>query len=253
MKGKHIVFFGFLLIIHLFFLVNLQFTAWPEMISFPYLINHGFVLYKDAIHAYPPLLVSMLAILFKIFGYKLIALQIFAWVSILISDLLVYLIVIKLTKNKTSALLGVFLLVLLQPFLQGNMAWPDINLVPFVLCAFYFLINKKYFWSGVFIALACLVKQTALLYIVYGLPAIAYGVRRWQAGILYYLSGILVVFSPFVLWLLKNNSFLDFINWTIVYPSKYWTGFPGYVNALPSKHEILIIFLLISPSLFLVI
>src|SRR5689334_232483 len=88
-----------LLGIHLLFLSRLQFTAWPEMVSFPYLINHGFVTYKDMVHAYPPLLVASLAVIYKIFGYKLIALEIFGWVTILVSDIFLFKILKEITKK----------------------------------------------------------------------------------------------------------------------------------------------------------
>src|SRR6266478_1841842 len=119
-----------LLGLHILILSRLQFTAWPEMVSFPYLINHGFVTYKDMVHAYPPLLVNILAILYKIFGYKLVVLKIFGWLSILISDLLIFKIITKIVKKRNSALFGVLIYVILQPILEGNMVWPDLFIVP---------------------------------------------------------------------------------------------------------------------------
>jgi len=60
-----------LLVFHFFLLSNLQFTDWPEMFSFPYLVNNGFNLYKDMIHIYPPILTLALAAVFKFFGLGL--------------------------------------------------------------------------------------------------------------------------------------------------------------------------------------
>jgi len=47
MKEKSVVAVGLMLFIHLFFLINLKFTAWPEMTSYAYLYNNGFTLYKE--------------------------------------------------------------------------------------------------------------------------------------------------------------------------------------------------------------
>src|SRR5438105_2626579 len=95
-----------LLGLHLFILSVLQFTAWPEMVSFPYLINHGFVTYKDMVHAYPPLQVNILAALYSIFGYKVMVLKIFGFATILTGDILIFLIIQKLTKKINLALIG---------------------------------------------------------------------------------------------------------------------------------------------------
>ena len=97
---KSYLFLCLLLGFHLLILSRLQFTAWPEMISFPYLINHGFVTYRDMVHAYPPLLVNLLAVCYKLFGYNLWVLKMFGWISILFSDLFFFKIIRKITKNQ---------------------------------------------------------------------------------------------------------------------------------------------------------
>ena len=66
-----------LALVHIVILFNLRFTSWPEMFSFPYLLNNGFNLYKDMIHAYTPLLTIFLANLFRLFGYNVWIVEIF--------------------------------------------------------------------------------------------------------------------------------------------------------------------------------
>ena len=87
------------LAIHLILLTNLRFTPWPEMLSFPYLFNNGFTLYKDFVIAYPPFLVVLLSLVYKIFGYKVLVLKVFTWLLIILSDLIIYKIVNKVTKK----------------------------------------------------------------------------------------------------------------------------------------------------------
>ncbi len=238
--------------LHILILSRLQFTAWPEMVSFPYLINHGFVTYRDMVHAYPPLLISTLSVLYKIFGYKILVLKIFGWSSILVSDLLIFQIILKITKKQNTALFGVLIYVILQPILEGNMVWPDLFIVPFLLLTFLLLIHKKYFWSGVAIGLAFLTKQTAALYIVLGISYIALTERNLRKIINFTIGG-LVVGIPFLLNLISQKSLVDFVNWTIVYPSKYWTKFPGYVQLSPTLRENLILLTLIAPFAFLIL
>ncbi len=246
MKNSKLLFL--LLILHLVILFKLQFTAWPEMVSFPYFINHGFITYKDMVHAYPPLLINILAVLYKVFGYNVWVLKIFGWLTFLVSDVLIYLIVKKLTKKDNLALTSILIYIVLQPVLDGNMVWPDLTIIPFVLTGLYFLINKKYFWSGVFFVLAVLVKQTGIFYLgVVGIYLLF--LDKESKNIVNFSIGSLFIGTIFILDLISRNSFSDFLNWAITYPSKYWTKFPGYVQLRPSLREDLILFILFVPIL----
>lgn len=242
---KKFLFFS-LLLIHLLILVKLQFTAWPEMVSYPYLLNHGFTLYKDFIHPYPSLLTFLLAQVFKIFGYQLIVLKIFGWVSILISDLFIFFILKKMLQNTNKTLMGIGVYIILQPILQGNMVWPDLFIVPFILLTFLFLLKEKYFFSGIVIGLAILTKQTGVLFLgISGLWILIY--KRNLQTVLNFVFGASIVVLPFLIILIKQNSLIDFINWAIIYPSQFWTKFPGYVQLLPSKRDIINLIVLFVP------
>ncbi len=240
-----------LLGLHLLILSQLQFTAWPEMVSFPYLINHGFITYKDMVHAYPPLLVNTLAVLFRIFGYKLIVLKTFGWTTILISDLLVFLIIQNLTKKQILALLGLLVYVILQPVLEGNMVWPDLFIVPFLLLMFLFLIKKKYFFAGIAIGLAILTKQTGVFFLGLGGIYILFQERKVKY-LINYILGISLLILPFLFTLFYQNSFQEFWKWTILYPGKYWTKFPGYVQLSLSLRQNLSLLILFLPLIYLI-
>ena len=162
---KYLILF-ILIFIHLFLLANLQFTAWPEMVSYPYLLNNGFTLYKDFIHPYPPLLSLILAFIFKLFGYKLLVLKLFTWFLIVINDVLIFSIVKKLTRNSLASVISLTSYILIQPFLEGNMLWFDTAIVTPILAGFYFFLNNKYFWSSLFIGMAAMIKQTVGLFLV---------------------------------------------------------------------------------------
>ena len=119
----------FLLVIHLFILFNLQFTAWPEMFSYPYLLNNSFKLYQDIALPYQPLLVLILSVVYKIFGFNLLTLQLFTWTTILISDFLIFFISRKIIGKKALSLVPLSLYIFVQeidshylslPFLMIN-------------------------------------------------------------------------------------------------------------------------------------
>src|SRR5258708_5849650 len=132
------------------------------------------------------------------------------------------------------------------------MVWPDLFIVPFLLFTFLLLIHKKYFFAGIAIGLALLTKQTAALYIVTSMLYIVFTEKDFRK-LINFLFGGLIIGIPFLLNLISQKSLVDFVNWTIIYPSKYWTKFPGYVQLSPTLRENLILLILFLPLVFLVL
>ena len=64
-----------ILVVHLFLLIYLKFTAWPEMTLWPYLITKGWLPYQDIAIAHTPLMIGLLAIVYKIFGVGILQLK----------------------------------------------------------------------------------------------------------------------------------------------------------------------------------
>ena len=237
-----------LLFVHLFLLFSFQFTAWPEMFSFPYLLNNRFRLYVDFVHPYPPLLTQVLAGLYRIFGYQLWVLQTITWLLILVADLLIIKIIWLVSKSHMATLVGLSFYILTQPFLEGNMLWFDTAIVAPVLAGTYFMLKRRYFWSGLFLALAVLTKQTAGVFLVFGVSYVIYIEKDFKKVVSFLLVPLLVGLG-LLGYLLVTNTVVDFVNWTLVYPSKYWTVFPGYVQMALSKREWLVVLALSLPAL----
>src|SRR3989344_4147103 len=236
-----------LLGVQLFFLFNLQFTAWPEMLSYPYLRNHGFLIYKDMIHPYPPLLTMGLSWLYSLFGYNLLVLKAVAWLIILVSSLLVFLITREITKSNRHALLALGVYVFFQPFLEGNMLWFDIAVIPPILLGLYFLIRKNLFLAGLFLAIAMLTKQTAGLYLVLSFFYLVPIQKMKFSSLKPFLLGPLLLGIPLLVRLIQEGALSDFINWVFVYPLTKWGTVAGYVQMEMSEKQIFIVFLLIVP------
>lgn len=153
------------LIFHLVFLLNLKFTAWPEMLTWPYLIVSGWLPYKDIAIAHTPLMLADLFIFFKVFGVGIMQLKIFTWILILGLDVLVFWIARKFWGVRV-AFLSLFTYVLLQVVYEGNGLWFDLYMTLLALLSFYFLQSKKYLLAGIFWALAFLSKQTAFWFLI---------------------------------------------------------------------------------------
>lgn len=259
-EKKKILLFA-LLGIHLFFLVNLQFTAWPEMFSYAYLRNNEFLLYKDIIHPYPPFLTLVLSYIYRVFGYDLIVLQTVAWLIILASGVLVFLISRKITKNENIAFFTLGIYVLLQPFLEGNMLWFDIAIVlPILVGAFFALrwVEKEgdqklnIFLAGLFFGIASLIKQTAGIFWVAFFIFLIFRKAK-KSDFLYLLAGPILVWGIFIGRIIQENQLMEFWKWTIFYPLFKWSDFPGYVQMALSPRELATLGIFLIPVIFYVL
>lgn len=237
-----------LMIVHIVILLNLNFTAWPEIFSFPYLFNNGFDLYKDMVHPYTPLLTILLSFLYKLFGYNVWVVKLFTYFLILVNDILIFKITSKITKNTRWGIFAVIFYILTQSFLDGNQLWFDFAMSTPILVGSLLILNKKYFLSGVAFAIAFLIKQNSALFFIFGLL-----LSLKNKNYLKILLGSLLPIIPFSIYLFQKNTIMDFLNWVLIYPSKYWTSFPNYVQMVPSNRQLLILALLFLPVLYLVI
>src|SRR3989344_7436482 len=88
-----------LVLIHLLLLANTKFTLWPEMVVYPYLINNNFILYKDIINPYPPMLTLLLSVFGKIFGYLPVPYEILSRAVVVLIDISIFTLARKIAKN----------------------------------------------------------------------------------------------------------------------------------------------------------
>lgn len=240
-----------LVVVHLWLLANLRFTAWPEMVSYPYLFNHGFELYSDFIYPYSPLLTWMLATGYEIFGYKLLVMKIFVWALILVNDWLIYLIIRKITQSQWMAMTGVGMYVFLQPFFEGNMVWFDVVVATPILVGLYFLIPKRnYLGAGMALGAACLVKQTAVIFVVLG---VGYGlyIEAERRKISRLLIGPVVMGFGLAGWVWCQGGLENMLKWTLVYPLTEWGKYPGYVEMSVTADQLKALILLAVPVIIL--
>ncbi|KKQ42865.1 MAG: Dolichyl-phosphate-mannose-protein mannosyltransferase [Microgenomates group bacterium GW2011_GWC1_37_8] len=240
-----------LLLIHLILLINIKFTAWPEMLAWPYLMLKGWLPYKDIAIAHTPFLFTVLSGFFKLTGIGLVQLEIFSWILILITDYLVFWVSNKLW-GKSVALLSTIIFIFLHIFYEGNGLWFDLALTPFMIVLFYFFKKQKYLWLGVFWALAFLVKQTAFWFLV---PITIYtlqgetlkGAKSVIAKIFY---SSLIVFIPFTLFLISFRLFDDFYIWAIKFGMRVLPSASGQIS-LPTLIQLVKAYLTFIPLIFI--
>ncbi len=227
---------------HILILLNLQFTAWPEMLSFPYMIDKGFVIYKDFHHVYQPLLTYLLLGTYKLFGFNILTLKTFTYVLIALIDFVLFIVVKKLTKNNRIAILSLFVYIFLQPVFDGNMLWYDVAVILPALLSLYF-VESSLFLSGFFVAIAFLTKQQAVLL---GIPIFIYLLIKKEKlkSILKFIYGCITPVVFLGILLLKFNLISDYLFWTFEFPLIHLPKIEGYAIA-PNTKEIGILMLMI--------
>lgn len=136
----------------------MQFTAWPEMLAWPYLLLEGFLPYKDIAIAHNPFLIFMLSVFYKLFGVGILQLQIFTAIIIIFTAFLVY----KITKKWYSPLIYLILCLVYQ----GWGLWFDLLLAPIALLLYKFVNEKKWLMAGIVFALGFLTKQTFIYFLI---------------------------------------------------------------------------------------
>lgn len=248
----------FLLItIHYLVLTQIQFIAWPEMFSYPYLLSKGYLIYKDIINPYPPLLPFSLQFYYSIFGMSLFSLKFISFFIIIVTDVTLFLVLRKIFNiNKALLTLGMF--ILLQPSLEGNSLWFDLVITPLFILAYYFIYkyiqvqNKNLLLSnalilllGFILSLAFLIKQTSIFVILsIGLLLIIRGDRRKLVLLIYSLA---LIFPVLIVsyFMFKQGIFSDYLFWVYQYPFQHLksAGFLLY----PTYKQLTILMIILLP------
>lgn len=232
-----------LLTLHLILLSLTHFTAWPEMIFYPWLLSKGLLLYRDLLTQYPPGAFWILEGFFKISGYSIHALQIYAYFWILLGDVALYLISSRLWGKKLIAATVTLVFIFWQVLLYGNTLWFETIMLPFYFGFIYYVIKsgrgeggRFAFMAGLFAVPLLFIKQTAAITVVLGF---AYLVVIPLKNKLIYLRNYLLPIIFFVIvgiiYLLIEHTLTNFISWSLLTPLIFDSSFrvkPGLSDVL---------------------
>ncbi|KKR58851.1 MAG: hypothetical protein UU05_C0001G0027 [Candidatus Curtissbacteria bacterium GW2011_GWA1_40_47] len=252
-----------LLLIHFVLLINTRFTLWPEMVVYPYLVNNGFMLYRDIINPYPPFLSYSLAIFAKIFGYQPLPYQILTWFLIIITDLLTFLLAQKIFTKSTAYFSLIFFIILSIPF-GVNGLWFDLVQTPLVLLSVYFFYKfmnnpksrKSLFFSVFSLTIAIFTKQQVIWLSLWFLAILIYKFGKKTKDIFiknpYIFAPFICMFLTLIIFFRQQGLTDDFLYWIFIFPFFKASRMPWYL-LLPTVHQILTIlalFFLFTPILF---
>lgn len=224
----------------------INYTAWPEMLAWPYLILQGWLPYKDIAIAHNPLMLLDLVIFFKLFGVGITQLKIYTWILISTNTFLVYF-VSKKFWNKKIAYFSSVLYILLTIVFEGNGLWFDLALTPFAILLYYFLRQKSYLWSGVVFVLGFLTKQTFIYFALPVVLAMVHDIKNILPKLRQLVIGSGIIFGVFVIVLYSLGILDDYYNWAIKFGILYLPNAVGQVS-LPNIKQLIFSF---SPFLVL--
>lgn len=246
----------FILSVHLVLLLNTRFTLWPEMVVYPYLLNNGFLLYKDIINPYPPLFTSFLTIFARIFGYNPLPYQIFTWIFVLAIDLTIYSVYRKIFKNSLAAKMAVLFFATFSIPFGVNGLWYDLVQTPLILLSLFYIWRylqkpthvRFVFYSVFFLTIAFFIKQQivwlTLWFLIILMIRLGKQVRVLFKEIPYFLLPFLflLIFQLIVFW--QKGTVADFIFWALYFPFFQASKMPGYI-LLPTLRQLAVILSLI--------
>jgi len=227
-----------LILVHLFILAKTSFTAWPEMILWPYFLLKGLLPYRDIAMAHNPLLIFDLAFFYKIFGVSLLSLKIYSWLLVIITDFMLFFVAKKFIRNSKTTLLVLAFYVFWQPYFEGNGVWFDLVLAPLAILIFYSLHQKKLFLAGVLTGLSILTKQTAFLFLVPIFFTIWFLFEKKLKTIKEFLFGLTLPFVLFFAWLFYQGIITDYYFWGVKFGSFYLPKSSGQIQ-LPTIKQLL--------------
>ncbi len=206
----------------------INFTAWPEMLAWPYLMLNGWLPYRDIAIAHNPLLLFDLVIFFKLFGVGIMQLKIYTWILIAFNTWLTFFVTKKFWSQKIGLLTSV-LYILFCIIYQGNGLWFDLALTPFALLLYLFVREKKYAYAGLIFALGFLTKQT---FVYFALPVAIAIVQSTEYKVLRIKQFLLGGFPVAVIFALILSIFGildDYYNWAIKFGIFYLPNADGQI------------------------
>lgn len=234
--------------LQLIVLSNSSFTAWPEMILYPWLMSKGYLLYQDIVNPYFPLLPIVLNNFFKVAGYSANSLVIFTYIVVVISDISLFFTSRRLFGSYKKSLLILTTYIFLQYSYGGNGLWFELSLVPFLICGFTLIYlypsSKRYLViSGILFGLAGMIKQNAFLFLI---PIVAYLILTKNIkSLLYFFVPVIFLLGSLGGYLYLNSLIDDFWRWAIILPLSF-TEQPGFVLMPPLRQYPIILFPLLA-------
>ena len=192
-------------LIHAVILWSLRFSPFPELFVYPYLTARGFLPYAQILDQHFPGLMFFPIIFFFLVFPAPAAFKLLLILIVLLQSALVY----KISRSR----LAVLAYALWQPIFEGNYLWLDTFLGLFILPAFFFFTSGLWIWSGLFLGMGVVFKQTLI-------PLVAFAaiVLLWRRKFAALVKFSLAALFPSILilaYFYSRGILQDFWYWTV--------------------------------------
>ncbi len=205
-----------IVVIHVFILTKLIFFPYPELFIYPYLVDHGLKPYSQILDQHFPGLMFFPINLDNLGMNTPETARLWLIAVVIIIHLLLFLIGKTVLKSYKKALLVNLLFLVWHPFFEGWVLWIDSFLPLLLLPAFYFLIKKRIFITGVLLGLSIILKQTIIPLSVLIFFYVFLKTRNLNV-IFKFLLGIFIPISLMILYFVNIGVIGDFWYWTVVF------------------------------------
>ncbi len=259
----HLILVAVMVFIIIFFSLHTQHTGWIEMLIYPYLANHGFLLYKDLIDPHTPILVWILQFLTESFGYTPSLLIVLTILISIVNSLLIYVFTKKISKDGKKACLAAGFYILWFFYFEGNGLWFELFQTPFIIITYYywrlFFIDKNkinLIIASLFLGLSFFIKQSVfwIFLIIVGLIIVQNyrNFRKIISQTLVVLLSFILIFGVVSAITLIQGNFSDFFYWSFIYTFFQFPFSPGH-QSLPTVMEVIKLFIPLSALLPLIV
>lgn len=221
-----------------------------EFFYYAWMIEKGYLIYRDFFHNHGPLLYYLLAPLS--IDNSLTLMKVF-YTLVQSANLVLILILIKKFSSMTSFIIGGITFIILNFYFSYPNFWDEQIIATFYLLIYYLIVSREFTLKsaciGVLIGLASLIKLNTLIIII---PVLFFYKKK---SFLFYP---LLIWSIVAIYFFLHNSFLQFIDNYILFNFHYQNyiskSYP-YLSALKSNwyflnfHFLIVIFIFAIHSL----
>jgi len=214
-KNNLIIFLSFLIFI--FFINSLLLS---KNIFDPHHVNlvfaeasdflNGKMLYKEIFIKYGVLSTLINAFGLNVFGDNIFSIFLLTNIFYFISIFLLFIIFIQLKINKLNILFLV--LIIINVHSSPILPWSNfLAFLPIILSIFFLLPNQKqYFYSGFFLSLSCLVRETYFISVIIIFLFLLYYlyINKNKKNLIFYVAGFFLPLIIFFLYLIFSKNFL---------------------------------------------
>lgn len=210
------IFLAVIIILHVLLLTKLIFFPYPELFIYPYLTNHGLKPYSQILDQHFPGLMFLPVNLDNLKMTTPEVARIWLLGIVLITHILLFFISRKILKSSSKALLVNLLYLIWQPFFEGWVLWID-NFLPLILLpAFYTILKRKFFISGILIGLAIVFKQVMTPLAIVLALYIWWGSKEFKR-LRDFSIGLVIPIFLVIIYLISIGVFNDFLYWTVIF------------------------------------